>query len=109
MIAVIWQRLHRLCPPIRALAWPPPAPLQSQSTKSTEDTHTHTHSVLPAVYDGGSGAGRSVHVVPDRPDELDQGLGALWDAVVGPHGVVEVTQHAGVTAAALLSGFIDYV
>ncbi len=43
VIAVIWQRLHRVCPPIRALAWPPPAPLQSQSTKSLEDTNTHTH------------------------------------------------------------------
>lgn len=56
------------------------------------------------MYNGGSGAGRSVHVVPDRPDELDQGLGAVWDAVVGPHRVVEVTQDPRETAAALLWG-----
>lgn len=62
--------------------------------------------VLPAVHHGGSGARRAVHVVPDRPDELDQGLGALGHAVIGPHRVVEVTQHARVTAAALLSQVI---
>lgn len=70
---------------------------------SLGDKHT------PAVYDGGSGGGWSIHVVPDHPGKLDQGLGALWDSVVGPHGVVEVTQHPRVTAAALLSGFIDHV
>lgn len=40
VIAVIWQRLQRLCRPIRAFAWPPPAPLQSQSSKSAESRHT---------------------------------------------------------------------
>lgn len=61
------------------------------------------------MHDGGSGARRSVHVVPDRPDKLDQGLGALWDSVIGPHGVVEVTQHPRVTDVALLSGSINHV
>lgn len=54
-----------------------------------------------AVYDGGPSARGSIHVVPDCPNELDQGLGALWDAVVGPDGVVEVTHHPRVTAGAL--------
>ncbi|CAG5926580.1 unnamed protein product [Menidia menidia] len=40
-------------------------------------------------------AGGPVHIVPDRPDELDEGLGALGDSVVGPHRVVEVPQHPG--------------
>lgn len=53
--------------------------------------------------DGGSGAGRSVHIVPGCPDKLDQGLGALRDAVIRPHRVVEVTQYPRITAAALLS------
>lgn len=53
------------------------------------------------MHHGGADAGGSVHVVPDCPDELDQGLGALGDPVVGPHGVVEVTQHPGAAAALL--------
>lgn len=61
-------------------------------------------SLIPAVDDAGSSSRRPVHVVPDRPDELDQGLGALGDTVVGPHGIVEVAHNPRVTAAALLSG-----
>lgn len=32
----------------------------------------------------------SVDVVPDGADKLDEGLGGLWDSVIGPHGVVKL-------------------
>ena len=38
----------------------------------------------------GSRSRTSVDVVSDSPDELDERLGGLWDAVVGPHGVVKL-------------------
>lgn len=66
--------------------------------------HTHTHARLPAVHHGRSGVGAAVHVVSDGPDELDQGLGGLWDSVVGPDGVVEVSQASGGQTDALLWG-----
>lgn len=59
-------------------------PIQSNEGPCAPDSST-------AVNDGGSGAGRSVHIVPGCPDKLDQGLGALRDAVIRPHRVVEVT------------------
>lgn len=50
--------------------------------------------------DGGPSPRRPVDVVPDGSDELDEGLSGLWDAVVGPHRVVKLSDQ--VTEAQLL-------
>lgn len=49
---------------------------------------------VPAVHDGGPGAGAPADVVPDGSHKLDQGLGGLWDPVVRPHRVVKVADES---------------
>lgn len=68
--------------------------IQSNESPSAANTGT-------AVYNSGSSAGRPVHIVSHCADKLDERLSALWDAVIRPNGVVEVTHQARVTAAAL--------
>lgn len=58
---------------------------------------------VPAVDHGGSRSRTSVNVVPDGPDELDEGLGGLWDSVIRPHGVVKLTNQPGEAQLLLLT------
>ena len=57
---------------------------------------------IPAVSRGGAGSRGPVDVVADRAHELDQGLGGLGHAVVGPHRVVELPHQPGVGELVLL-------
>lgn len=50
----------------------------------------------------GPGSGGPVDVVPDGADKLDEGLGGLRHAVVGPHRVVELPHQPGVVQLVLL-------
>lgn len=80
----MWRNLHSHRPlPCFGLPHTPPA-----------FTRTVPHVAIPAVHHGGPGPWASVDIVPDRSHKLDQGLGGLWDPMVWPHRVVEVTEES---------------
>lgn len=60
-------------------------------------------SLVPAVHDGGTAGGTSVDKVSDGSDKVDQRLRAVGNAVIGPHGEVEVANRAHVPHVVLLS------
>lgn len=80
-------------------------PLYEYNFPWKEKRYRHYKTVMgapPAVHNSGSREGCSVDIIPHGSDKLNERLCDLWDAVIWPHCVVELTYDSGIAQMFLL-------